>query len=373
MANLFDEFPKVNREEWIEKATKDMKGKNPIDSFSIPLSDTITQLPYYDNSGDRVDLDISGLFNDREFDSWYNTQKILIKNAQSANKEGLKSLESGCNGLLFISDSPTTIISDVVRDISLQYCYVSLSDFDRDQIAQFLNTKQCTDHSEKINLSFVSSKKHQKDERYFQSLLDLTKAANGFPGVKTIPLYIGSTTTKESIIELASILSEFVEIVATDTNLTIFELFNRIIIQNTASNNYFFEICKLRALRILFHELGLQYGLNNSKISIQTETRRDENELQMLLSNTTQSMAAIIGGTDSIVVNSNEKIPNPNSQRISRNVSSLISEEGRLDKVTDPSAGSYYLDQLTLEIVNGAWTQFLQIESQGGFLKSLAR
>jgi methylmalonyl-CoA mutase len=93
-----------------------------------------------------------------------------------------------------------------------------------------------------------------------------------------------------------------------------------------------------------------------------------------LLRTTTSSMAAIIGGTDSLQVNpfdSAYRQPGELSERIARNTQIVLKEESYLDKVIDPSAGSYYIENLTDALIAKAWEIFLEVEEQGGFYESL--
>ena len=133
-------------------------------------------------------------------------------------------------------------------------------------------------------------------------------------------------------------------------------------------NNYFFEIAKLKAIRILFYQLAKIYEAKNFspsqvKIHCTTALLKDKEQINNnMLSNTTQAMAAIIGGCDSLCVKSHD-VEEGFSNRIARNVSSILKEESYLDKVADPAAGSYYIEVLTDKLVKNAWDEIQNLNT----------
>ena len=93
-----------------------------------------------------------------------------------------------------------------------------------------------------------------------------------------------------------------------------------------------------------------------------------------MLRTQTESMSAILGGTDSLTVEPFDiafRKPDEFSERIARNQQLILKEEAYFDKVADPSAGSYYIETLTNLIADNAWKLFLEIEDLGGFLACL--
>ena len=89
-----------------------------------------------------------------------------------------------------------------------------------------------------------------------------------------------------------------------------------------------------------------------------------------LLRSQTEAMSAALAGVDSITVRPFDKTyqtPDDFSERIARNQQLLLKEECHLDKVVDPSAGSYYVEVLTNSLADVAWKLFLEVEDKGGF------
>ena len=145
-------------------------------------------------------------------------------------------------------------------------------------------------------------------------------------------------------------------------------------------SNYFMEIAKIRAARLLWANIVKAYGPSNDAIARMYvhSTTSDWNKTFYdayvnMLRTTTESMSSIIGGTDSLTVNPFDLVfqkPNEFSERIARNQQLLLKEESYLDKVVDPAAGSYYIENLTTAIADQAWKLFLEVQEKGGFVEA---
>jgi len=95
-----------------------------------------------------------------------------------------------------------------------------------------------------------------------------------------------------------------------------------------------------------------------------------------MLRTQTEAMSAVLGGADTITVEPFDTVfrtAGEFSERIARNQQLLLMEESHLDKVADPGAGSYYLEELTSAIAHEAWRLFLEIENEGGFLAAVRK
>lgn len=141
-------------------------------------------------------------------------------------------------------------------------------------------------------------------------------------------------------------------------------------------NDFFLEIAKFRALRLLWANIVQQYKPHESKsvftrITAQTSDRvfTEVEPYTNLLRGTTQAMSAIIGGADKVLVKPfNSKIgANDQSKRLAQNIHHILKYEGRLEKVLDAGAGSWYLEKLTETLAQKAWELLQTIEKQGGY------
>ncbi|MGB5458982.1 MAG: methylmalonyl-CoA mutase family protein, partial [Eudoraea sp.] len=141
--------------------------------------------------------------------------------------------------------------------------------------------------------------------------------------------------------------------------------------------NYFFEIAKLRALRLLWKTLAAEFGIHTDCHILACPSKRNKTIYDYnvnLLRTTTECMSAILGGADTVYNLSYDAIYHENNEfadRISRNQLLILKSESYFDKIANPSDGSYYIEVLTQQLADKALDIFKQIEQGDGFLKQL--
>ena len=144
--------------------------------------------------------------------------------------------------------------------------------------------------------------------------------------------------------------------------------------------NYFMEIAKLRAARVMWANILESYGASedNRKMTIHGRTSVFNQTVYdpyvNMLRTTTEAFSAVVGGVDSLHTNTFDesfKVPDQFSRRIARNTQIILSEESHLNQVIDPAGGSYYVEWLTNEIAKKAWKEFQEVEKMGGMLAAL--
>ena len=145
-------------------------------------------------------------------------------------------------------------------------------------------------------------------------------------------------------------------------------------------SDFFMEIAKLRALRMLWSDIltasGCPEGAGRAPIHART-SRRTQSVLDPhvnMLRATTQAMSAVLGGADSLHVSPFDESfrgPDEFSRRIARNVQLILARECRFDQVADPVGGSWYVESLTRDLARAAWEHFQTIEKAGGILEGL--
>ncbi len=166
----------------------------------------------------------------------------------------------------------------------------------------------------------------------------------------------------------------------TERGLSINEIAPRLKFNFAVGSNYFLEIAKIRAARLLWAQIVHAYGPccdSKTKMYIHSTTSNWNKTIYdahvNMLRTTTESMSSIIGGSDSLTVNPFNSVYEQStdfSERIARNQQLLLKEESYLDKVVDPAAGSYYIENLTSSIAEETWKLFLKIQEKGGFLEA---
>ena len=147
------------------------------------------------------------------------------------------------------------------------------------------------------------------------------------------------------------------------------------------SSNYFLEIAKFRAARMLWANIVKEYAPKCDcacKMKVHAETSTFNLTLfdahVNMLRTQTEAMSAALAGVDSITASPFDKAyqtPDDFSERIARNQQLLLKEECHFDKVVDPAAGSYYIENLTVSIAQQAWNLFLEVEEAGGMMEAI--
>src|SRR5699024_1054888 len=176
----------------------------------------------------------------------------------------------------------------------------------------------------------------------------------------------------DAVTELALSLAKAAEDAQSFSSFTQFEhqFFTRFAIDTA----FFMEIAKLRAFRVLWQTFAKGYGVEKvSRVPIFSETSlRTYSKLDPyvnLLRAGNEAFSAVLGGTDVLTVHPLDVVSNvtPAAERIARNIQLIIKEETYIQYVLDPAGGSYFIDTLTNEMIEKAWSLFLEIESAGGY------
>jgi methylmalonyl-CoA mutase len=146
--------------------------------------------------------------------------------------------------------------------------------------------------------------------------------------------------------------------------------------------NFFMEVAKLRAARVLWHRVMTQLGAQDERSKMlrthcQTSgvSLQEQDPYNNVIRTTIEAMAAMLGGTQSLHTNALDEaiaLPTDFSARIARNTQIVIQEETGMTKVVDPLGGSYYIEALTQELVDKAWEIIERVESEGGMAKAVA-
>jgi methylmalonyl-CoA mutase len=146
--------------------------------------------------------------------------------------------------------------------------------------------------------------------------------------------------------------------------------------------NFFMEVAKLRAARVLWHRVMTQLGAKDERSKMlrthcQTSgvSLTEQDPYNNVIRTTVEAMAAMLGGTQSLHTNALDEaiaLPTDFSARIARNTQLVIQEETGMTRVVDPLGGSYYVEALTSELVDKAWEIIQRVEAEGGMAKAVA-
>lgn len=220
---------------------------------------------------------------------------------------------------------------------------------------------------------------------YIDELAMFLKGCNRvFPEFKTImikgnPYHNGGANAVQ---ELAYILSTGVYYINSllEAGLDIDTIANNIKLSVSTGSNFFMEISKIRALRVLWAKVIKEFGGNeeSQKAFIHAETSKREitkyDPYVNMLRNTSQAFSAVVGGCDSLHVNYLDAIhslPDQFSRRMSRNTQIILNEEAHVNDNVDPAGGSWFVETLTSQLVEKSWELFSETENEGGILQAL--
>ncbi len=393
---LFPEFPPVSKEKWKETVLKDLKGAS-FDKIVRKTYEGFTIEPFYtgDDTENLAYLDsYENIFETR---SWENREKIKVENESIANKLAVEALHGGATGIAFIISNPQSIDFDqLLSTINLEATYVSfilnqsVVEF-QNSYFKYLEQKNIPLNKIKGSLQFdplaqftLSGKWNDQDINVLASVIKASLSAPYF-----YTLTISNGPFKESGSSIVQELAYTLNMAAyyfdklTDLGLSADEIARKVQFSISVGVDYFMEIAKLKALRILFVQVANAFGTNalspadfqiHAYSSYWSKTIFDPSV--NLLRDTTEAMSAILGGCNSLSLEPYDaafKKSQPFLKRIARNVSTIIKDESYLDKVADPVAGSYYIENLINNLVENAWTTFQQVESEGGFMEAFKK
>ncbi|MBA9075548.1 methylmalonyl-CoA mutase family protein [Rufibacter quisquiliarum] len=394
---LFPEFGPVTAAQWAAKIQQDLKGANP-QNLHWQSYEGIDVAPFYtqkDLPREAAFFPAPGQYPylrtaKQDRNAWVNLQPVRATGkGREAVDKAVDALTRGADGIHFIMLNGFDFDCDyLIQEIDLSKVPVAYTV--STEAANFLHHLTTGLHRKKISLDslrgflkcspIMSSESYkQLDMEHALHLLEQTLDAPNFYALTINGSHFsnkGATLVQEVAITLA--------IAVCYTNglsceiMPVERIFQNMQFHLAAGTNYFFEIAKFRAVRLLWAKVVEAYGAPPEAagaLRIHASTSRwHQTTLDPhtnLLRHTTEMMSAVIGGVDSVEVepfDSTFREENAFSERIARNIPILLKEEAYLDQAIDPAAGSYYLEYLTKEIAEKAWALFQDIEGRGGFI-----
>lgn len=402
---LFGEFPATSTQEWEATILADLKGADYDKKLVWKTEEGFDVRPYY-RSEDLNDLTyLNQLPNAYAFvrgqktdnNQWAVVQSIKESDPEKANTIATEAIGRGADVICFNaskvvdSKSMTQLLANInpeVVGIRFNHAasYPALMDlFINELKRRNLDLKKVTGSIDFDPISYLLRHKsfYNSQENDLNELaLMVKKVIAELPNFKAVTVNAellhnsGSNISQEMGYGLAW-ASEYMAF-GTGKGIAPNDLANTMMFSLSVGSNYFMEIAKLRAFRMLWSLVAEQYhvDLKNFNIYIHSEgsfwnkSMYDPN-VNMLRS-TTEAMAATIGGTNSLSLRSYDlafKADDEFSRRISRNVQLVLKHESYFDKIVDPAAGSYYIETLTDKLAKQAWTLFQATEANGGLIK----
>jgi len=405
---LFSEFPPVSTKEWEELIRKDLKGADYDKKLLWKTTEGFDVRPYY-RQEDLTALDwLKELSSGYAFDgatkkaanNWIIRQDFPMTDIEEANSCALEAIKRGVDDVGFCVKEITTHkqMSRLLSGIDLTKTgvhFVSSRSYPLSIELFFyeLDEQKLKGHKIRgsinfdpisyllLNGDFYVSQINNFDEAEYL----LNSGKKHLPGFRLITVNghyfqeAGSTLVQELAYSLASGNEYLAGLVTKGFPIDI--VAPKIQFGMGTGSNYFMEIAKLRAARLLWARIVEQYGPKHSdtlQMFIHSVTIARNKTLYdpyvNILRTTTEGMAAALGNADSISIrpfDSSYKDPDDFSFRMARNQQFIFREEAHLNKTIDPGAGSYYIETLTDSIAQHAWKLFRFIESKGGFIECI--
>ncbi|MCL6460470.1 heterodimeric methylmalonyl-CoA mutase small subunit [Flavobacterium micromati] len=371
---LFDDFDPISSKQWKQKIQFELKGADYNETLVWNSPEDIQVKPFYHK--DELTNNYSVVTKATEFKI---CQNIYVYDVEKSIERAIDSLNRGAESLRFTIENEAIDVLNLLENLPLDNItiYFNLSFISIDFVKKLDDFAQKNKAIIYCNLDSIGQL--AKDGNWFT-----TKEKNNF---ETLNL-LSRQTKSISLISIDATLyqnagANMVQQLAYSIG-HVNEYFNRlesinqpIVFEVAVGTNYFFEIAKLRALRILFNLVAKEYNHNLDCNIIASPTKRNKTLYDYnvnMLRTTTECMSAILGGADAIANLPYDALYHKDNEfgdRIARNQLLILKKESYFDKVNNPADGSYYIESLTNQLAEKALTLFKDIESNGGFLKQL--
>ncbi len=400
---LFTEFQAPTTQEWLDKIQVDLKGADFNKRLVWRTNEGFNVQPFYRRE-DVLKLKtpeaLPGEFpfvrgNKKDNNEWYVRQNILAEDAAAANAKALDVLNKGIDSLGFkipgekVSEE---FIATLLNNIECEYIELNVTTckchtLELAEILKAYFEKKGYDKAKLVgSIDFDPIEKIVMKGKDATSLLDVTaqlvEAFKDYPQFRCVTVNSEALNNAGAYIvqELGYALAwgnEYLQLL-TDAGVDADLAASKIKFNMGVSENYFMELAKFRAARLLWAQIVKQYAPkcdDSCKMVVNATTSKYNQTLfdsyVNLLRSQTEAMSAALAGIHSMVVTPFDapyEQPNDFSERIARNQQLLLKEECHFGAVVDPGAGSYYIEHLTDSLAVEGWKIFLQVEEDGGFL-----
>jgi methylmalonyl-CoA mutase len=383
--NLFSEFESVSSKQWKQQIQFELKGADYNETLVWESPEGIKVKPFYHK--DETELNFDAIIPEKPFAI---LQNIFVHDVLKSNNRALDSLQRGAESIRFSIENDAIIIEELMQNLPLENVvyYFNLNFLNDTITTQISNFNNCNP-SAKFIIQLDPIGRLIKDGNWFENqindfaFLDMLRVygcgsyddlKDGFPLVPFISIQsgiyqnAGANMMQQLAYTLAHVNEYFNRISTINQPITI---------EISVGTNYFFEIAKLCALRLLFNTLAKEYNHNFDCNIIATPTKRNKTLYDYnvnMLRTTTECMSAILGGANAIANLPYDAIYHKDNEfgdRIARNQLLVLKHESHFDKVNNPADGAYYIEELTQQLAEKALELFKDIEKNGGLINQL--
>ena len=403
---LFSDFPPVSTQEWMDKIQVDLKGADYEKKLVWKTNEGFKVKPFYrqeDLEGLKTTDGLPGQYPylrgiKKDDNTWFIRQDIRVDDPAEANAKALDILNKGIDSLGFHVPAKALdadFIRTLLKDICCECIELNFTTCQRHtlQLAELLVAyfKEKGYDPEKIqgSVNFDPISKMLQKGKDLSGIVakgaELVKVLAPFPKFRCIAVNSLKLNNAGAYIyqELGYALAwgNYYLNALVEAGIPVDLAARKIKFNFGVSSNYFMEIAKFRAARMLWADIVKAYGPTEEcacRMVAHAETSTFNLTLfdahVNLLRTQTEAMSAAIAGVNSITVTPFDKVyetPNEFSERIARNQQLLLKEEAHLNRIVDAAGGSYYIENLTVAIAQQAWNLFLETEDAGGMLAAI--
>ncbi len=370
--SLFGDFEAVSSKKWKQQVQYELKGADYNENLVWESPEGIKVKPFYHFDEDTAKAAVS-----KNKHGFIICQDIFVFDVAKSAARALDTLSRGAESIRFIIQDKETDIEALTAALPFEknHYYFTLA-FLSETFLQRLDAIAAAQHT------------------FFYCAVDpvahLAQDGNWFPGGDNFEVLAKLAATLPHLALISADGTSYQNAGANITGQLAFtmahlnEYFNRITVFNhpiqirmAVGTNYFFEIAKIRAMRLLLERLAKEYGITNGFHIIAVPTKRNKTLYDYnvnMLRTTTECMSAILGGADVVTNLPYDALyhkSNEFGERIARNQLLILKEESYFDKVGNAAEGSYYIESLTAQLAAKALLLFKEIEAGGGFIKQL--
>jgi len=367
---LFNEFESVSAKQWKQQIQYELKGADYNETLVWESPEGIKVKPFYHLDDDVIK------FENLHSDGFQIIQNIFVYDVIKSNQRAIETLERGAESIRFTLEKEEVNLVDLMQKLPTENViyYFNLlflsSDFIK-KVAAFATEKHY-----RIVILVDPIGQLAKDGNWFESLEKdfnalQTSAAFSIPFLTCkIDLYqnAGATMVQQLAYAMGQVNEYFNRLESINVPIT-FEI--------AVGTNYFFEIAKIRALRLLFQTLAKEYNHEFACHIIAIPTKRNKTLYDYnvnMLRTTTECMSAILGGVDGVSNLAYDAIYHKDNEfgdRIARNQLLVLKQESYFNQVHNPADGAYYIESLTEQLAEKALALFKDIEANGGLITQL--
>ncbi len=374
-SNLFENFDSVSAKAWKQKIQFELEGKDFNDHLVWNSIEGIDVKPFYHSEAYSKAPTIQ-----HNASEWSIGHSIYVNSIEKSNNHALELIENGIESLHFTLPIANISVEDLLKNIDtscipIYFEPLFLSEKLVKAIQKFSLKNKTSFYilQDPIGHLARSGNWHENLKTDLETLKQTIAIGDHLKSVISIDLGLFQNAGGSMIQQLAFTLAHVNEYL----NLFDGNGIKSVVFKVSVGSNYFFEIAKLQALRVLWESLTKDYGLSIDCHILTQPSRRNKTIYDYninMLRTTTECMSAILGSSDTIINMPYDHLfhkDNDFGDRLSRNQLLILKKESYFDAVENPTEGVYYIETLTQQLAQKSLDLFKDIEKQGGFLKLL--